>query len=163
MSAVGQTLPMIDAEERVTGRITYALNVERPGMVHGKVLRSPYPHARIRSIDAAAAERLAGVAAVLSQQDFTEASGYSANYGRIFRDQSVVALDKVRFIGDPVAAVAAVSEDIAEEALSLIKVDYEELPAVYDELAALDSAAPLLHDPRPAQQAIFSNLIQDLP
>jgi CO/xanthine dehydrogenase Mo-binding subunit len=154
---------MIDAQERVTGRLNYALNVELPGMLHGKILRSPLPHARIARIDGSAAERLPGVAAVLTRGDFTEASGYSANYGRIFRDQSVVALDKVRFIGDPVAAVAAISEDIAEDALSLIKVDYQELPAVFDEQKALKADAPLVHDPRPAQQAVFSNLIQDLP
>ena len=154
---------MIDAEERVTGRINYALNVEVPGMVHGKILRSPFSHARLKHIDGSAAERLPGVAAVLTRDDFTEVSGYGARYGRIFRDQSVVALDKVRFIGDPVAAVAALTNEIAEEALSLIQVDYEELPAVFDEHAALQAGAPLVHDPRPAQQAIFSNLIQDLP
>jgi CO/xanthine dehydrogenase Mo-binding subunit len=154
---------MIDAEERVTGRINYALNVERPGMLHGKILRSPYPHARLKHIDASAAERLPGVAAVLTRDDFAEASGYSGKYGRIFRDQSVVTLDKVRFIGDPVAALAALTNEIAEEALSLIRVDYEELPAIFDEQAALQPDAPLVHDPRPAQQPIVSHLIQDLP
>ncbi|HXV48492.1 MAG TPA: xanthine dehydrogenase family protein molybdopterin-binding subunit [Candidatus Binatia bacterium] len=163
MSSTGQSLTMIDAEERVTGRINYALNIERPGMLHGRILRSPFPHARLKHIDASVAERVPGVAAVLTRDDFAEASGYSAKYGRIFRDQSVVALDKVRFIGDPVAAVAALTDEIAEEALSLIRVDYEELPAVFDEHAALQPEAPLVHDPRPAQQAIFSNLIQDLP
>ena len=154
---------MIDAEERVTGRINYALNVERPGMLHGKILRSPYPHARLKHIDASAAERLPGVAAVLTRDDFAEASGYSGKYGRIFRDQSVVTLDKVRFIGDPVAALAALTNEIAEEALSLIRMDYEELPAIFDEQAALQPDAPLVHDPRPAQQPIVSHLIQDLP
>ncbi|HEX2932694.1 MAG TPA: xanthine dehydrogenase family protein molybdopterin-binding subunit [Candidatus Binatia bacterium] len=163
MSAIGQNLPMIDAEERVTGRINYALNVELPGMLYGKILRSPFPHARLKHIDSSLAERFPGVAAVLTRNDFAEASGYSGKYGRIFRDQSVVALDKVRFIGDPVAAVAALTNEIAEEALSLIRVDYEELPAVFDEHAALQAQAPLVHDPRPPQQAIFSNLIQDLP
>ncbi len=163
MSTIGQPLPMIDAEERVTGRINYALNVELPAMLHGKILRSPLPHARLKHIDGSAAERLPGVAAVLTRNDFAEASGYSAQYGRIFRDQSVVALDKVRFIGDPVAAIAGLTDEIAEEALSLVRVDYEELPAVFDEQAALQAEAPLVHDPRPAQQPIFSQLIQDLP
>jgi CO/xanthine dehydrogenase Mo-binding subunit len=163
MPAIGLSQTMIDAEERVTGRINYALNVERPGMLHGKILRSLFPHARLKHIDASVAERLPGVAAVLTRDDFAEASGYSAKYGRIFRDQSVVALDKVRFIGDPVAAVAGFTNEIAEEALSLIRVDYEELPAIFDEEAALQPEAPLVHDPRPAQQAIFSHLIQDLP
>jgi CO/xanthine dehydrogenase Mo-binding subunit len=163
MSAIGQSLTMIDAEERVTGRINYVLNVELAGMLHAKILRSPFPHARLKHIDASAAERLPGVAAVLTRDDFAEKSGYSANYGRIFRDQSVVALDNVRFVGDPVAAVAALTNELAEEALSFIQVDYEELPAVFDERAALEAGAPLVHDPRPPQQAIFSQLIQDLP
>src|SRR6266850_2306918 len=163
MSAVGQSHSMLDAQERVSGRINYVLNVEQPGMLVGKILRSPFPHARIVAVDVERAERLAGVGAVLTRRDFGPTSGYSGRYGRIFRDQSVVAFDKVRFVGDPVAAVAAVNEDVAEEALSLISVDYEELPAVFDEEEALKPGAPLVHDPRPQQQPAFSKLIQDLP
>ena len=163
MSAVGQSHAMLDAQERVSGRINYVLNVELPGMLVGKILRSPFPHARIVAVDVTRAERLAGVGAVLTRSDFGPTSGYSGRYGRIFRDQSVVAFDKVRFVGDPVAAVAAVNEDVAEEALSLINLDYEELPAVFDEEEALKPGAPLVHDPRPEQQPAFSKLIQDLP
>ncbi|MEA2658969.1 MAG: hypothetical protein QOF64_1565, partial [Candidatus Binatota bacterium] len=163
MSAVGQSHSMLDAQERVSGRIDYALNVELPGMLVGRILRSPFPHARIVALDATRADRLAGVGAVLTRDDFGLTSGYSGTYGRIFRDQSVVALDKVRFVGDPVAAVAAVNEDVAEEALALIRLDYEELPAVFDEEEALKPGAPLVHDPRPQQQPAFSKLIQDLP
>src|SRR5687767_3482915 len=101
---------MLDAEERVTGRINYALNVELPGMLSGKILRSPLPHARIVAIDGTRAERLAGVGAVLTRADFGPESSYTGKYGRVFRDQSVVAFDKVRFVGDPVAAVAGVNE-----------------------------------------------------
>jgi CO/xanthine dehydrogenase Mo-binding subunit len=154
---------MLDAEERVTGRINYALNIEVPAMLVGKILRSPVPHARIAHLDGTQAQQLTGVGAVLTRDDFGLQTGYSGRYGRIFRDQSVVAFDKVRFVGDPVAAVAAVNEDVAEEALSLISVDYEELPAVFDEAEALKPGAPLVHDPRPEQLPIFSNLIQDLP
>lgn len=154
---------MLDAEERVTGRIGYTLNVELPGMLVGKILRSPVPHARILNVDGARAERLAGVAAVLTRADFGPATGYAGIYGRVFRDQSVVAFDKVRFVGEPVAAVAALNEDGAEEALSLISVEYEELPAVFDEEAALKPGAPLVHDPRPERQPMFRNLIQDVP
>jgi CO/xanthine dehydrogenase Mo-binding subunit len=154
---------MLDAQERVTGRVNYTLNTEVPGMLVGKILRSPVPHARIAHVDGTQAERLMGVGAVLTRDDFGSQKGYRGKYGRIFRDQSVVAFDKVRFVGDPVAAVAALSEDVAEEALSLISVDYEELPAVFDEAEALKPGAPLVHDPRPEQQPIFSNLIQDLP
>ena len=163
MAAVGQTLPMLDAQERVSGRINYVLNVELPGMLFGKILRSPFPHARVVRVDASHAERLAGVVAALTRSDFGANSGFNGKYGRIFRDQTVVALDKVRFVGDPVAAVAAANEDIAAEALSLIEVDYEELPAVFDEGEALKPAAPLVHDPRPEQQPVFRKLIQDLP
>ena len=163
MSAVGQSHSMLDAQERVSGRINYALNVELPGMLVGRILRSPLPHARIVALDTTRADRLAGVGAVLTRDDFGLTSGYSGTYGRIFRDQSVVALDKVRFVGDPVAAVAAVNEDVAEEALALIHLDYEELPAVFDEEEALKAGAPLVHDPRPQQQPAFSKLIQDLP
>ena len=124
MSAVGRSHSMLDAQERVSGRIDYALNFELPGMLVGRILRSPFPHARIVALDTTRADRLAGVGAVLSRDDFGLTSGYSGTYGRIFRDQSVVALDKVRFVGDPVAAVAAVNEDVAEEALALIRLGF---------------------------------------
>lgn len=163
MEAIGQALSMLDAQERVCGRINYVLNVELPGMLYGKILRSPFPHARLVEVDVSRAERLAGVSAVLTRRDFGVASGFNGKYGRVFRDQTVVALDKVRFVGDPVAAVAAANEEIAAEALSLIEVEYEELPAVFDEAEALKSNAPLVHDPRPEQQPIFSRTIQDLP
>jgi CO/xanthine dehydrogenase Mo-binding subunit len=163
MSTVGQSHSMLDAQERVSGRINYVLNVELPGMLVGRILRSPFPHARIVAVDATRAERLAGVGAVLTRGDFGPTSGYSGKYGRIFRDQSVVAFDKVRFVGDSVAAVAATNEELADEALSLIRVDYEELPVVFDEEEALKPGAPLVHDPRPEQQPAFSKLIQDLP
>jgi CO/xanthine dehydrogenase Mo-binding subunit len=163
MSAVGQNLSMLDARERVSGQINYVLNVELPGMLVGKFLRSSLPHARIVAVDGSRAQRLAGVGAVLTREDFSPAHGYSGKYGRIFRDQAVVALDKVRFVGDPVAAVAAVNEEVAEEAMSLITVEYEELQAVFDEEEALKPGAPLVHDPRPEQQPIFGTLIQDLP
>ncbi len=163
MSVVGQVLPMLDAEERVSGRVNYVLNFELPGMLTGKILRSPLPHARLVTVDGSRAERLAGASAVLTRNDFGSKTGFTGKYGRVFRDQTVVAFDEVRFVGDPVAAVAADNEEIAEEALSLIKVDYEELPAVFDEKEALQPAAPLVHDPRPEQQPMFGKLIQDLP
>ena len=163
MSVVGDSLPMLDAAERVSGRINYVLNFELPGMLVGKILRSPFPHARLVTIDASHAERLQGVAAVLTRYDFGPATSFTGKYGRVFRDQTVVAFEKVRFVGDPVAAVAAATEDIADEALSLIKTEYEELAAVFDEEEALKPAAPLVHDPRPEQQPMFGKLIQDLP
>lgn len=161
--SIGQSLSMLDAEERVTGRINYAMNVELPSMLVGKILRSPLPHARIARVDGSRAKQARGVVAVLTRDDFGPRTGYSGRYGRVFRDQTVVAFDKARFVGDPVAAVAALDEDSAAEALSLIEVDYEELPAVFDEAEALEPSAPLVHDPRPEQQPLFSGIIQDLP
>ena len=163
MTVVGDTLPMIDGAERVSGRINYVLNFELPGMLVGKILRSPFPHARLVTIDTSRAERLEGVVAVLTRDDFGPATPFSGKYGRVFRDQTVVAFEKVRFVGDPVAAVAAVNEDIAEEALSLIKTEYEEIAAVFNEEEALKPGTPLVHDPRPEQQPMFGKLIQDLP
>ena len=161
--SLGETLSMLDAEERVSGRINYALNIEAPAMLVGKILRSPLPHARILRVDPSRAQKLAGIGAVLTRADFGSNTAYSGRYGRIFRDQTVVALDKARFVGDPVAAVAACDEDTALEALSLIDIDYEELPAVFDEAEALEPTAPLVHDPRPEQQPMFSKMIEDLP
>src|SRR5713226_4182004 len=154
---------MLDAAERVSGRINYVLNFELPGMLVGKILRSPFPHARLVTLDASQAARLEGVRAILTRDDFGPTKAFSGRYGRVFRDQTVVAFEKVRFVGDPVAAVAAANEDIAEEALSLIKTEYEEVAAVFNEEEALTPAAPLVHDPRPEQQPMFSKLIQDLP
>src|SRR5438445_6209924 len=154
---------MLDAEERVSGRVNYVLNFELPGMLTGKILRSPLPHAQLVTVDGSRGERLAGASAVLTRNDFGSKTGFTGKYGRVFRDQTVVAFDEVRFVGDPVAAVAADNEEVAEEALSLIKVDYEELPAVFDEEEALQPAAPLVHNPRPEQQPMFGKLIQDLP
>jgi CO/xanthine dehydrogenase Mo-binding subunit len=153
---------MVDAEERATGRINYVLNFELPGMLVGRILRSPFAHARVVRIDSSRAERLEGVGAVLTRGDFGGEKKYDGIYGRIFRDQRVVATEKVRFVGDPVAAVAGVNEDVTEEALALIDVEYEEIPAVFDQEEALKPEAPLVHDPRPDQQPMFANLIQNL-
>jgi CO/xanthine dehydrogenase Mo-binding subunit len=153
---------MVDAEERATGRVNYVLNFELPGMLLGRILRSPVAHARVVRIDSSRAERLEGVGAVLTRSDFGGARKYDGIYGRIFRDQRVVATEKVRFVGDPVAAVAGVNEDVAEEALALIDVEYEEIPAVFDEEEALKPEAPLVHESRPDQQPMFTNLIQNL-
>jgi CO/xanthine dehydrogenase Mo-binding subunit len=154
---------MIDAEERVTGRVNYVLNFELPGMLVGRILRSPLAHARLVRIDSSRAERLKGVAAVLTRSDFGTEKKYDGIYGRIFRDQRVVAIEKVRFVGDPVAAVAAVNEDAADEALALIDVEFEEVPAVFDQEEALKPGAPLVHDPRPEQQPMSASFIQSLP
>ena len=129
-----------DAVQKVTGRAVYGPDLKVPGMLYGKVLRSPLPHARILNVDTSKAESLPGVKAVVTGKDLI------VRYGVIIQDQPCYCFDKVRYIGDPVAGVAAVDLDTAEEALKLIKVDYEELPPVFDPLEAMESDAPLVHE-----------------
>lgn len=143
-SLIGRGVPLIDGREKVTGKLKYGADFALPGMLYGKVLRSPLPHARIRNIDTSRAERLPGVVAVVTGFG-RELPRYSVA-GQTRLDETLLATDKVRFIGDEVAAVAAVDEDTAEEALDLIRVDYEELPAVFDPLEALEPGAPLVHE-----------------
>jgi CO/xanthine dehydrogenase Mo-binding subunit len=141
----GQALPMIDARERVTGTIAYTLDVKLPGVLHARILRSPFPHALLRRIDATSALEVDGAVAVLTREDFQNDPTIHAIYGPQIKDNPIVAMDKVRFIGDPVAAVAAESVTAAEEALILIETDYEELPAVFDPDEAVQTGAPLIH------------------
>ena len=123
----------------LTGTNRYAVDVELPGMLHARILRSPYPHARILGVDASA---VPPEVVVLTPDDVRDL----APYGCQIADQTVLALDRARHVGDPVAAVAASSEREATEALDLIEVEYEELPAVFDVLEAAASGAPLVHD-----------------
>jgi len=153
---------MIDSQERVTGTIAYALNAELPGTLVGQVLRSPHPHARIVGVDASRAERLAGVVAVLTRNDLVDQDELFPYFGPVIRDQGVVAIDKVRFVGDPVAAVAAIDEDTAREALDLIEVEYQELAAVFDAEEALQPGAPILHERFPAISSGFADVILHL-
>ena len=141
--AVGQSISMVDSQQRVTGGIDYTLNLELPRMLHGRILRSPHAHARVLKVDASKAERLSGVAAVLTRDDLI-GDHIDPYFGLIIQDQTPVALDKVRFVGDPVAAVAAVDDETAAEALDLIDVEYEELPAVFDAEEALKPGARTL-------------------
>ena len=139
---VGRPEARLDGEDKVTGKAVYTVDVELPGMAHGKILRSPYAHARIKRVDARRAEGLRGVCAVITRDDQRGLGMFGAAY----KDQTIVAIDKVRYVGDPVAAVAAVDEATAEEALNLIDVEYDELPAVTSIEEALAPDAPLVHD-----------------
>ncbi|MFC9839436.1 xanthine dehydrogenase family protein molybdopterin-binding subunit [Rhodococcus sp. NPDC127530] len=141
----GRDLPRADAAVKVTGKAVYNTDIVRPGMLHAKVLRSPHAHARIVSIDASAAEALDGVTAVLTRN---ETDGLAC-YGTMVKDQPVVATDAVRYVGDIVAAVAAVDERTALAALDLIQVEYEILPAVFDVNEALDPSTPTIHPLEP--------------
>lgn len=153
LSVVGKRLPRPDAFEKATGVAKYTVDIKLPEMLSGKVLRSPYPHAKILKIDTSKAKNLPGVAAVITKEDvpkkpFTRSKGDVTIVdpeGAILRDEYVFN-DKVRFVGDAVAAVAAINESIADEALELIEVEYEELPAVFDAVEAMKPNAPRVHD-----------------
>ena len=141
-NVVGRPETRLDGEDKVTGKAVYTVDVELPGMAYGKILRSPYAHARVKRVDARKAEVLAGVYAVITRDDQRGLGMFGAAY----KDQTIVAIDKVRYVGDPVAAVAAVDEATAEEALNLIDIEYDELPAVTSIEDALAPDAPLVHD-----------------
>lgn len=143
---VGMAVPMIDAWERVTGTIAYVQDIALPGMAHAKVLRSPVPHARVVAVETAAAKASSGVLAVLTGADLAGDGRIDPIYGPQIKDQPILAIDRVRHVGDAIAAVAAESEEAAADALAAIEVEYDELPAVFDPLAALADGAPLLHD-----------------
>jgi len=137
----------IDGIAKVTGRATYTFDVKLPGMLYGKILRSPYPHAKIVKIDASRALALPGVVAVVNGKDDTLGvkQGIWRRYSDLC-DEQVLPVDKVRYIGEPVAAVAAVTEEIAEKALDYIDVEYEELPATFEPLDAIKKDAPEIHE-----------------
>ena len=137
---IGQSIPRTDNMGKVTGEARYTSDVLLPGTLWAKTLRSLYSHARILRIDTSRAEKAPGVRAVL-----TGADAHGILYGRRYRDISVLAQGRVRFMGERVAAVAADTLEQAEQALDLIQVDYEELPAVFDPVAALAPGAPILH------------------
>jgi len=136
---VGHSVARVDGVEKVTGKAKFVGDLIIPGMLHGKILRSTYPHARVRSIDASNAESLSGVVAVLTAADI-------ADLNPIYNGRPVIAMNKVHYVGEPVAAVAALDLPTAEEASALIEVDYEELPAVVGMDAAIRKDAPLIHE-----------------
>lgn len=139
---VGTGAPRVDGIEKVTGKAVYTGDIELPGMAYAKVLRSPLAHAKLSHIDARRAEALPGVCSVLTRNDL---AGLNYRYGATYKDQSIVAVDKVRYVGDPVTAVLAVDEATAEEALALIDVDYDELPAVTNIEEAIAPGATVVH------------------
>lgn len=151
LKTVGHATTRIDAVERVTGRGKYTADVQLPGMLYARVLRSPHPHARIRSIDTSKARALAGVKAILTHENCSVVWGagsiaggaqYNDDLKKITKQRRHAFNNPVRFVGDPVAAVAATNRHIAEEALLLIAVDYEVLPFVLEPEEALRPGAP---------------------
>jgi CO/xanthine dehydrogenase Mo-binding subunit len=157
---IGKTFRRLDYETKVTGKAQYLADMQVPGMCHGKILRSPVPHARIKMIDTAKALKVPGVLAVITRDDILHGGGIEPYYGPVFKDQTIVAVEKVRHVGDPVAAVAALDADAAEEALRLIDVEYEELPAVLDVYQALKPGAILVHESVRIPESGFADLAE---
>ena len=145
MALVGTDVTMAGGLAKVTGAVNYAPDLVLPRMLYAKALRSPFPHAKLLRVDANKAQKYPGVVAVITHDDLT---GLNPYFGPVVDDQPVVATDRVRHVGEVVALIAAESREIAEEALDLIEVDYQELPAVFDLLEAAKPGAPVLHTQR---------------
>ncbi|MBU2454703.1 MAG: molybdopterin-dependent oxidoreductase [Proteobacteria bacterium] len=148
LDIVGKSFPQIAAREKASGYTKFVTDLVRPRMLHGRVLRSPHPHARIRSVDTAKAAALPGVRAVITYADTPQ-----IKFGPRSEDWTIFADDKTRFHGDEVAAVAAIDLDTAEEALDLIEVEYEPLDYVISPIEAMAAGAPLVHDDKPGNIA----------
>ena len=143
-ATVGRSIPRLEARAKVTGRAEYVHNMRVPGMLHAKIFRSTVAHGRILAIDVVAARAMPGVFAVYTGEDIRKLIP-EPYYGPAFHDQPILALDKVRYVGEPVAIVLAADSHVAEAAAQLISAEYEELPAVFDEIEAMTSKA-VVHD-----------------
>jgi CO/xanthine dehydrogenase Mo-binding subunit len=153
--SIGRSIPRLEAHDKVTGRAQYVHHMVLPGMLYGKILRSDRPHALIRRIDTSAAEAFPGVARVVTIDDIRKVIPHPY-YGPAFHDQPILADGKVRFSGEPVAVVLATDRHVAQQAAALIEVEYEDLPFVEDEIAALDSEVHVHDQLKPA--ATFPDL-----
>jgi len=148
-SQVGRSLPRIEAHEKVTGRAEYTHLMRLAGMLHAKIFRSTVAHGRIKSIDTSEAERTPGVYRVVTSQDVRKVIP-EPYYGPAFHDQPILAIDKVHYVGEPVAVVLASDPHVAEAAAALIVAEYEELPAVFDEVEAAENKVLVHEELRPA-------------
>ena len=142
-NVAGKNAHRVDGMEKVTGKAVYTGDIQLPGMAYAKILRSPVPHARLTKVDASKAKELTGVIATLTRDDIKE---FAYKYGATYKDQSIVAVEKVRYVGDPVAAVLAEDPALAEHALDLIEVEYEELPKVTNIEEATAPGAIQVHE-----------------
>jgi CO/xanthine dehydrogenase Mo-binding subunit len=152
-SVIGKRIQRVEGFDKVTGDSEYIADIYLPGMLVGKVLRSPYPHARIRHMDTSKAEKLSGVRAVVTAEDTIKRP-----WGAFFADQYILSVGKTRYVGEEVAAVAAIDPDIAEEAVDLIEVDWEPLPGVFDAEEAMKDGASLVHDDKANNIAMHLDL-----
>lgn len=166
LNAIGKSVRKLDVLDKVTGEGTFTADLHIPGMLYAKVLRCPYPHAKIKKIDISRAERLPGVKAVSCHHNTTKVKFNCSALMTFTVPPHQPVLDEylfgevLRYVGDEVAAVAAESEDIAAEALKLIDVEYEILPAVFDPLEAMEPEAPVLHEENPAGKNIVGGKVQ---
>ena len=154
-SLIGKSIPRVDSVRKATGNAKYTADLHLPRMLHAKVLRSPYPHAKVISIDTSEAEGLPGVIAVITGKD---TKGVKWGVFPYTQDHGMIATDKVRFIGEEVAAVAAITKEIAERAVNLIEVKYEALPAVLDPVKAIDLDTALIHEERDSNINVHVNI-----
>jgi CO/xanthine dehydrogenase Mo-binding subunit len=152
-SVVGQRVQRVEGFDKVTGESKFIADIQLPGTLIGRVLRSPYPHARIRRINTSKAAKLSGVRAVVTAEDTIKRP-----WGAFFADQYILSVGKTRYVGEEVAAVAAIDPDIAEEAIDLIEVDWEPLPGVFDAEEAMKDGAPLVHEDKPNNIAMQMDL-----
>ena len=155
---IGEAVPRRDGVAKVTGRGRYTVDLGMPGLAHARVLRSPYPHARIRRIDAEAARRHPGVIAVVTADDLPDVH---LVYGHSVADHPLIAVGKVRFAGEPVVGVVAEDPVTAEEALRLVEVDYEPLPYSTSAATSLTDDAPIIHE-RPGEQRAHRGFEEDI-
>src|SRR5437764_5595046 len=139
-TVIGRPVPRVEGRDKVTGQAVYAADVKLPNALWAVNVRSPLPHAHIASIDVSRALRVPGVRAVLTGADFP-----NVRTGRFLRDQPILCEDRVRFVGDKVAFVAAEDPEAAEEGALQVRVAYEELPAIFDPLEAMEPGAPIVH------------------
>jgi CO/xanthine dehydrogenase Mo-binding subunit len=146
---IGRSLPRLEAREKVSGRAEYTHTMQLPGMLHGKIFRSTVAHGRIKSIDVSAAKKVRGVHRVVTAEDVRRVIP-EPYYGPAFHDQPILAIDKVHYVGEPVAVVLASDPHVAEEAAQLIVADYEELPAVFDEIEAAENKILVHAELKPA-------------
>src|SRR5262249_36384053 len=146
---VGRSVPRLESRDKVTGSAEYIHTMRLPGMLHAKIFRSTVAHGRIKSVDTSAARQVPGVLHVVTIDDVLNALP-DPHYGPAFHDQPILAHEKVRFVGEPVAAVIATDPHVADEAVQLITAEYEELPAVYDEVEALTSDVYVHEELKPA-------------
>jgi CO/xanthine dehydrogenase Mo-binding subunit len=150
---VGARIPRVEDHRYLTGRARFVDDVQLPGTLHAAFVRSPYAHARIVSCDAERARSLPGVVAVVTGQELAEFPAFSTGLPRPevnANERRVLPLDRVRFVGEAVVAVAATSRYVAEDACALVEIDWEPLPAIVDAEASLAPGAPLLHDGAPS-------------